>query len=245
MQYTIPHTLSLLSGNNVFSYDIRKKKTLFVPSIITGTLEDVKIGDEVVFSDIDESGKLTECVGLKNFIRTTWNGIPMIIFDNHNHAFYFWHEAREKGIISDGATLIHIDEHSDMREPKMSLEVFLNNDTPPEWSDFLEVIFRYTNEILEVGNYILPAQKDGLIGFIHSILTESQLQEYKKIPLSDNMILNLDLDFFEPRLDDISFNLKKETILYFAKQSKLITIATSPYFIDQTRAINILRRIFW
>jgi hypothetical protein len=33
-------------------------------------------------------------------------------------------------------------------------------------------------------------------------------------------------------------------ILYFASKAKLITIATSPFFIDQTRAIDMLLKIF-
>jgi hypothetical protein len=56
--------------------------------------------------------------------------------------------------------------------------------------------------------------------------------------------LNLDLDFFEPRLDDISFELKKKAILHFATHAKLITIATSPFFIEQKRAIKILHLLF-
>jgi hypothetical protein len=90
-----------------------------------------------------------------------WREIPMVIFDNHNHAFYFWYEARKNRIISDGATLIHIDEHSDLREP-ISYEFDRDN---------MDDIFRYTNDVLEVGNYIRPAEKDGLIKKTYCILT--------------------------------------------------------------------------
>ncbi len=45
----------------------------------------------------------------------------MIIFDNHNHALYFWYEARINGLISTKNTLVHIDEHSDLWENKNDL----------------------------------------------------------------------------------------------------------------------------
>ncbi len=197
-------------------------------------LSDVQVGSEVVFSDIDESGKLVECIGLKHFVRTIWRWIPTVVFDNHNHAFYFWYEARKNKIIEDGATLIHIDEHSDLGIP----EDFTFD------RENLTDVFRYTNEVLQVGNYIRPAEKDGLIWKTHIILSEWALQEYEQISLSDNLILNLDLDFFEPRLDDISFELKKKAILYFASHAKLITIATSPFFINQELAIRVLHQLF-
>lgn len=58
------------------------------------------------------------------------------------------------------------------------------------------------------------------------------------------MILNLDLDFFAPELDYIPFEDKKRIVLHFARQSDLITVATSPFFIDQKRAIEMLGRVF-
>lgn len=62
---------------------------------------------------------------------------------------------------------------------------------------------------------------------------------------NEKMILNLDLDFFAPELDYISFEDKKKTILHFARQSDFITIATSPFFIDQKRAIDMFRKVFF
>lgn len=130
--------------------------------------------------------------------------------------------------------LIHIDEHSDLGIPENMIFEREN----------LSDVFRYTNEILQVGNYIRPAEKDGLIGKTHIILSEGSLREYENIALDENLILNLDLDFFEPRLDDISFELKKKVIIHFASRAKLITIATSPFFIDQERAIRFLHKLF-
>ncbi|EQH14377.1 UPF0489 family protein, partial [Clostridioides difficile] len=34
-------------GNNVFSYDKRENKSIYVPKLINGTLNDVRLGNEV------------------------------------------------------------------------------------------------------------------------------------------------------------------------------------------------------
>ena len=40
-------------GNNMFSYNERKNKKIYVPKLIQGDLSDVKVGNEVVFSEIE------------------------------------------------------------------------------------------------------------------------------------------------------------------------------------------------
>jgi hypothetical protein len=54
----------------------------------------------------------------------------------------------------------------------------------------------------------------------------------------------LDLDFFEPKLDYINYDLKKKVILDIARKAKVITIATSPFFINQELALKIFKDIF-
>ena len=49
----------------------------------------------------------------------------------------------------------------------------------------------------------------------------------------ENSILNLDLDIFAPELDHIPENKKIQIIKNLIPKVKYITIATSPYFIDQ------------
>jgi hypothetical protein len=66
----------------------------------------------------------------------------IFLFDNHNHAFYFWYLARNRGVIGDHNTLIHIDEHADTRDNGKHL-------LKPESYD-LEKVFHFTNYILNV-----------------------------------------------------------------------------------------------
>lgn len=155
-------------GNNAFSYEKRANKSLFVPSLIHGNFSDITQGSETVFEDFDEKNILRSCTGLRNFVRMEWNGIPMRVFDNHNHALYFWYEARSRGIIGTKNTLVHIDEHSDLWE---------NENNLPENST-LEEVFHFTNSECNVGNYIQPALREGLIEKVLRIEDTIGMEKY-------------------------------------------------------------------
>ncbi len=211
---------------------MRKGKTLFIPKIIDGTLDDVTIGDNIVFAD-EENGKLRECRGLSHFVRTQFRDIPMIIFDNHNHALYFWYEALAHRIIQENTELIHIDEHSDLWENENTI---IKRD--------LEYIWEFSNFSCNVGNYIKPGIKNSLIWSMIRIENEYAIDQYMNYTVPENSILNLDLDFFAPEMDFIEEWKKLQCIRNLLPQVQLITIATSPYFIDQARAIEKLKLIF-
>jgi len=57
----------------------------------------------------------------------------------------------------------------------------------------LQKVFDYTNFFLNVGNYIVPAQKEGLIGEVLQIRGEGALKEY----LQDSQNLSSTLSFEE------------------------------------------------
>ncbi|MBW7954228.1 UPF0489 family protein [Candidatus Gracilibacteria bacterium] len=225
-------------GNNELSFDLRQNKKLFVPKLIEiKNFDEIIIGDEIVFEDYDFDNKLISAKGLKNFYKFYWNNIEVYLFDNHNHAFYFWYLAKNNNLIQENSLLFHIDEHSDMRKPKNIIEKSNLND--------LEKIFDYTNFELNVGNYIIPALENNLFSDVVQIRDTKSLLDYdfNKI-YSNDIVLNLDLDFFEPNLDFIDYELKKEVILDIAEKSKLITIATSPFFIDQKLALKVFFDLF-
>ncbi|MBI5422040.1 UPF0489 family protein [Candidatus Peregrinibacteria bacterium] len=238
--YDHPFQITGNWSNNAFSFDRRKNPTLHVPSLIEGGLGDVVIGDQVVFEDFDETDTLRSCVGLRNFVRMKHpkTGKPIILVDNHNHVFYFWHEAREKGLIQSGATLIHVDQHKDMRRP----EGFLTQDE----SHNLKRVFEYTNWVLNVGNYIVPAMEEGLVGKLDSVTSEKELGALGPVgvqnfePLRGNLILNIDLDFWAPEMGYIDRKLSLGKTREWMGRADLITIATSPFFIDQALAIKVL-----
>ena len=216
-------------GNNAFSYEKRgENPRLFVPPIVEGGFADLKIGKEVAFEDFEE-GKLKSCVGLESFVKMDFLGTPGVVFDNHNHAFYFWQEAVNKGVIKPGATLVHVDQHKDTREPA----------EPYRGANLVDA-FKYTNEVLNVGNYIPPAVECGLIGEVISITSEAGLNEVAR---QGNVILNLDLDFFVPEME-VGFEKAREFLRAQAEKADFITIATSPFFIDQEGVLEVLAAFF-
>ena len=74
------------TGNNIFSYEERSNKKIFVPKLIQGTLDDVLVGSEIVFNEIDEEIEI-KAKGLKNMVKFDYQDKDIYIFDNHNHAF--------------------------------------------------------------------------------------------------------------------------------------------------------------
>lgn len=277
--------------NNVFSYEKRQNKKLHVPFLTKATsFDDITLWEEIVFEDYDFDDKLQSCKWLKNFYEFDYNWIPLYLFDNHNHAYFFWYKAKKEWYINDNTILYHIDEHADTRDPWVYL-----------WKnslDDLQKVFDYTNFTLNVGNYIIPAIKDGLIKEVIQIRSETELNNLKEKMRNDDLlftsdfvipsaveksggklnnenlennvkckvqipplqsewqeekivnrwqdiILNIDLDFFQPDLDFIDYNLKKEVVQRLAKKASVITVATSPFFIDQKLALKAFKDLFF
>lgn len=97
----------------------------------------------------------------------------MIVFDNHNHALYFWYEAREQGLIGAKNTLVHIDEHSDLWENEYDLKVETCRGT-----SLLEKVFHFTNHQCHVGNYIQPALRSGIVEKVLCIEDTIGMEKY-------------------------------------------------------------------
>lgn len=240
--YDRPFFITEPVSNNAFHFEERKAHygfppRIFVPALREGSLGDLKISNEIVFEDYDDEGTLKSCNGLQTFIKTSLPNASVYIFDNHNHAFSFWQLEKIKGHIKNGVTLVHIDAHKDMRTPS----VFL---APQEAQDE-EMIFLYTNMVLNVGNFIPAAQKTDLVKDIIFIDSERSLEEFnlEKIRGRD-IILDVDLDFFAPELDYINNQKKVEIIQKLMPLARAVTFATSPFFIQQELAISWLNEIW-
>jgi UPF0489 domain len=237
MHYKNKQLLTQQLGNNAFAWERRhleysRDPILHIPALIDGSIDDVRVGSDIVFEEI-EDGYLRSCVGLENFVQLSES---IVIFDNHNHALFFWIEAVKQWKIKLGFELIHIDEHSDLwsNENKLDLEKAITDE---------QYAWEFTNLSCNVGNYILPAIDSGLIGNMIRIENEYQIDEYMDYIPSENSILNLDLDIFAPELDHIPEEKKIKIIQNLLPKVKYVTIATSPYFIEQWRAIDYLHRI--
>ncbi len=215
-------------GNNAFSFAQRHNRKIFVPSIINGSLDDLAIGHEIAFSEMEE-GREVNYKGLKSFIYIHEQNKDIFIFDNHNHAFFFWVYAYQLGKLKPQSTLVHVDQHKDTRQPQ---EKFGKSD--------LKEAFKYTNFKLNVGNFIPPAVSLGL--FSKVIIIDSETAFNQALP--SEFVLDIDMDVFSPEMDYIKSSYKLERIQSYIKQSNLITVATSPYFMDQDQAISLVKELF-
>jgi hypothetical protein len=184
------------------------------------------------FQNDSEEIKTFDTFGHKSIRKTP----EIVIFDNHNHALYFWCEAIQRWILESHFELIHIDEHSDLWENKNEL----NRD---QSITDLKYTWNFTNFSCNVGNYIQPALKCWLIKNMIRIENEYQIDAYLNQIPDTNSILNIDLDIFAPELDHIPEDKKIQIIRNLIQKVKYVTIATSPYFIEQWKALQMLEKI--
>ena len=204
--------------------------------------ESLKIDYEhFAFAEKNQNWEIEYFHGLKNFLWIEKSGFPPIfIFDNHNHAITFRYNIICSKKISD-VELIHIDQHSDCWENRNCLKLDWNKKE-------LEMVFKFWNEKCNVGNFIPPAIESGIILKQIQIRSTTALRNLQ-VNKNQNFILDIDLDFC---LDWIDRNwVDQETVkLLKNKFDKIweyalcITIATSPYFLDQELAIKIIEELF-
>jgi hypothetical protein len=250
MAFQTPHYLQEFfldenRGNNGFDYENRAESNPS-PSLRIAPLREFPSMEQALDNlsvstapalEINVDGQIKSFPGLENFLvfpNPSNPDRPVIIMDNHNHAFYFWYWVKSAFNLPTPLTLIHIDQHKDSRLP---VEMF-----PEENSGDLDQIFDYTNQILNVGNFVPPAVKTGLIGEMILIDSSASLEIFT--PPETPFILDIDLDFFAPEFDYIEKQKKLDLIKKLMSRAELVTIATSPYFIDQRLAHQIIREIF-
>lgn len=218
-------------GNNQFSFEKRQNKKIYVASLKDGELSDVELGSEIVFSEIDEEELEHDSIGLKNYIKLKNYRCPVYIFDNHNHAYFFWFIELKRKTYDSQIQLIHIDQHKDMRSPEKEIEL----DTS------IEQVFKYVNFDLNVGNFIVPALKNKMIS---EVIIIDSTEGFNRSEFPNEYVLDIDIDIFSKDMDYIDWNLKVKKIKSLMKNAKMITIATSPYFIEWNRVKKALDDIF-
>lgn len=215
-------------GNNAFSYERRgEHPTIFVTPRKEGILDDLKVGKEIVFQEADEQGNIKSYKGLQYLLKIKDKNIYIV--DNHNHALYIWYHAYFQGQIQKWILLLHIDQHTDMNDNN----IIIQNKNQDE-------IFKVTQKCT-VGNFILPAVKEGLISEVIMLNTEDKVKEYDILRWP--YILDIDIDFWHPKMGIDKWKINKKVRELIGKAS-LVTIATSPYFMDQEKAIQIVKKLF-
>ena len=234
--YKEPVLITEPVGNNAISFDERKllgsEGKIYVPAIISGVIDNVVLGDKIVFEEVND-GKLVSCAGLQALVMCTHHDVPVCIMDNHNHALYFRYQAFKLWVISPWVALIHIDQHADMNEPAARIDEARVND--------LSYVAEYVNTQTQIASFIKPALQSGLVSECIQVRSEAKLQEIADFKLDGlSYILDIDIDFFAHETD---VSWKIELIRKLMRGAALVTIATSPSFIDQKRALELVRML--
>lgn len=94
MSYEIPFYLERAHGGNGALVPDSLNVHLRIASIKDGSFDDIRLSEEIAFASTDDD-VVRVGFGLDSFIRTEIGGTPAVIFDNHNHALYFWYEWRK------------------------------------------------------------------------------------------------------------------------------------------------------
>lgn len=234
-------------SNNRLNWDERENHTIIVPSLVEWTLDDVVIGTETVI-EWEVNGKITAGKWLKHFVFLRNSRVPTWIMDNHNHAFAFWHEAYWKWWIQKWSLLIHIDQHTDLATPGNF----------PAWKHPEEshegIVEEYTNTDLTIADFIVPGLATGLISEAVMVTGEERdgagiftwendsLKKIwsSKLEAQNSVIVDIDLDYFSQGFDELKCF---ENVRYWIEKADIITIATSPLFIDQEKALRVLKSL--
>ncbi len=218
-------------GNNAFSYDQRialwSAGKLYIPSLIQGTVADLQQGSDICFEEVVD-GKLISCTGLKNFLQTTFHGVPVYIVDNHNHALSFRYTYKTSNVQRPTCNVIHIDQHTDIKENE---NIFSPDDN----------IETFVNEKTNVGNFITAAINSWIVKDVVQVRTDYTLQNVQRVTSNvQRFILDVDIDF---RADKEATEADLEIVRKLMKQAQLVTIATSPYFMNQEKAIKLIQQL--
>ena len=146
---------------------------------------------------------------------------------------------------------MHIDQHTDLTTPGN----FPAWKHPEESDEFL--VEEYTNTDLTIADFIVPALATGLLqdalmvtgeektgagifswnGELKKRNSDSIIVDIKSYP---SIIVDIDLDYFSQGFDDTK---TLETTKYWIEKADIITIATSPLFIDQEKALSVLKSL--
>ena len=211
--------LSENKWNNSFSFFEWKK--IWIPEVKIWKISEIKLWEKIVFSDF-ENEILKESIWLEKHL---WileeKKSPVFICDNHNRVLESWQYFKNKKPL-----LVHIDQHRDE-------------------ADFWKI--ENWEKDLRICDYIKWAKSENWIKKNHISLCESKdFEKFKNLENEDlwDFILNIDLDIFVPEQTLISHKKIWELIFILEKKALLVNFATSPLFLNQKKAIEMLNYFF-
>lgn len=246
--------------NNALSYDERLhriwKAEIVIPSLKTiKSLEEINIWKHIVLEEIDQKGKIQSCTWLEHLYHLQTKNI--YIMDNHNHALCFrimhtkrlqnWAFTRKNSNPWNvqNIQLLHIDQHSDLNTPPLTIQSYLEKQWVSEHTYNEKDIRTYTNHICQISTFIKPFLELYPSTRFQWIKSEHELLTFEKdMQGTDLCILDIDLDFWAPEMSIENYDTTISITRRLMKKADIITIATSPMFIEQAYAIQLLQELF-
>lgn len=246
--YTQQQFISTPIGNNTINFVERKEKhsdcVVRIPPLKTGTIEDVRLLEAwVCYEYVSDKDVLISSFGLESLVHIIQWDKDIFIIDNHNHAFALrWRSYKNKKM-ARWSHLIHIDQHSDYVDSIQYLTDWVWDQNIQE--TLQTKIDDYTNEVLTIASFIKPALACGLCTSHDMILSEYSLLQFEFSTLDSQswIVVDIDLDFRAPEMGIEYYyqTIKKVRQLIDLPDVRCITIATSPTYIHQQRALQVLR----
>jgi hypothetical protein len=99
----------------------------------------------------------------------------------------------------------------------------------------------FTHNCCNVGNFIFPALNSGLVSEVQQIRSEYALLHFHI--LEQDYIFDIDLDFWAEEMGIEALEATLEKVKNLISSAKLVTIATSPYFLDQFKALALIHQL--
>lgn len=250
-----PHTwcwLTEAGGNNAFAYHERQQQNAEVaPRLRCPSCRHISSVDEIkkwtrpTFAEVDTSWNVVTYTWLHHIYQFALphktQKIPVYVFDNHNYAMYYW----IKHILTTTqkpVPVIHLDQHSDLGKTASPYPSYTTQQArTPEYDHQLAT---YVTTHCNVGNFIHPALEAWYISSCIWIKNQYMVEELSTQQAEKSYILDIDLDFWAPAMGT-SFDATLPIVRTLMHHASCITIATSPYFLDQDFAIWLIQKLFF
>ncbi len=206
--------------------------------------------------------------GLEQTISTTIIHTPILICDNHNYALAFILELVKKGILQRrNNKMLHVDQHGDLEEDR-----FFNPKRYSAFYMTKGKKLKYLLEFSTVANWQHPLFQSGIIDerqWSHLRLLDngewtlqkkvaSDVIDSEKEALTNCDIIDIDIDVLYPADKLLSMEEKRAVeggtiprqiqrplnkIASLMKNAKAITVASSPGYINQSRALVYIKEL--
>lgn len=171
---------------------------------------------------------MQEEVGYDDAHRFFTEDVSKTLFEKNGWQDILWRESLMSGAFSFSVNLSH---RSEIK--------LLEQEERMEYLAWL-----YTNYVLNVGNFIPPIYKSAQFDRYNCIDSAYKIEEMER-EKPGSFVLDLDLDFFSSDMDYIPWEKKIDFVKRLLEEAKLVTIATSPFFIEFERCEQVLKSLFF